>query len=319
MTRVDIITPVYNTRLEWVREAIESVRAQTLTAWRLLLVDDGSAPGYAAALSELVSSFADQRIVLLSRPNGGVSAARNTAIRATEAEYVSVLDADDVWYPNKLAIEVAALDLHGDIAIVHGNAHNLSPQGRVYGLRRTVSHFNSLTQTELLSLMLRRNIVGHCTFRRAALQAVRLYDEHLRTVEDKDLFLRLLLRGFKFFHVDETVYMYRVHIASSTWNVTAQLEGRLYLVEKMTQLVPGNVCAADLDWPRLKREMLRSAWTQAIEGYLERGDCRNAFELARRGAAGWSGHSLILLLRSIKGLVTPGLSPGQRHAGATPR
>src|SRR5271154_2282442 len=101
MPKVDVIIPAYNAA-KYLAAAIESVIAQTFEDWRILLVDDGSTDNTA----EVVAPFLERlgpKLRFIRQPNSGVSAARNTAIRNASAEFLALLDADDVWLPCRLA------------------------------------------------------------------------------------------------------------------------------------------------------------------------------------------------------------------------
>lgn len=96
MPEISIIVPVYNVR-EYLENCVRSVKEQSLDDWQLLLVDDGSDDGSDVLARELAAS--DDRIEFLSRPGGGVGAARNAGLDAARGEYVAFLDSDDAWEP----------------------------------------------------------------------------------------------------------------------------------------------------------------------------------------------------------------------------
>lgn len=107
---------------KFIREAIESVFAQTYDAWELLLVDDGSTDGstdiartYAAQYPGWVRYLEHE-----GHENRGKSASRNVGIRDATGEYLAFLDADDVWLPHKLEEQVAILNSHPEAAMVYG-------------------------------------------------------------------------------------------------------------------------------------------------------------------------------------------------------
>ena len=99
MPKISVIVPVYNVR-EYLKACVDSVRAQTLQDWELLLVNDGSTDGSGELCRAL--ALPDERIRVLDQPNGGVSAARNTGLDASGGEYVTFLDGDDGLYPDHL-------------------------------------------------------------------------------------------------------------------------------------------------------------------------------------------------------------------------
>jgi len=106
----------------FIREAIESVFAQTYNNWELLLVDDGSSD----RSTDFAGAYAEQypgRVRYLEHEghqNRGMSASRNLGIRHAEGEYIAFLDADDVWFSNTLQEQVAILESHAEAAMVYG-------------------------------------------------------------------------------------------------------------------------------------------------------------------------------------------------------
>ncbi len=103
-------------------EAIESVLAQSFADWELFLVDDGSSDRSPAIAADYAARHPG-RIACLAHPgrlNRGMSASRNLGVAGARGRYVGFLDADDVWFPDKLAEQCAILDRHRDCAMVYG-------------------------------------------------------------------------------------------------------------------------------------------------------------------------------------------------------
>src|SRR5262245_12786447 len=125
------ITPVYNAE-RYVADTIQSVLNQTLRDFELLIVDDQSRD----RTVEISRRFAqgDSRVRVFERPNGGAAAARNTAIRNSRAEFVTLLDSDDLVLPGYAAEQVAILRAHPEIDILSANMINFggSWSGRPY-------------------------------------------------------------------------------------------------------------------------------------------------------------------------------------------
>jgi len=103
---VSIILPTYN-RLPYLRDAVASVLAQTYRDWELIIADDGSAAETMTYLRTLVD-VPGVRLLALAH-SGNPPAVRNAALREARGEYIAFLDSDDVWVPNKLALQVASL------------------------------------------------------------------------------------------------------------------------------------------------------------------------------------------------------------------
>lgn len=111
--RISIIMPVYNAA-EFLEETIASVVGQSLTDWELLVVDDGSTDESLTILARLAA--ADPRIRLLtSGGNMGAGGARNHAMEMACGRWLAFLDADDLWHPEKLALQLAAMQENGAV------------------------------------------------------------------------------------------------------------------------------------------------------------------------------------------------------------
>jgi glycosyltransferase involved in cell wall biosynthesis len=99
---VSIMMPAYNAEA-FIAQAIESVLAQTMTDWELIIVDDGSTDGTPA----VTDRYQDPGIRVLRQPNGGESIARNTALQHMRGSLVAFLDADDVFLPSTAMATIA--------------------------------------------------------------------------------------------------------------------------------------------------------------------------------------------------------------------
>lgn len=107
MAQVSVIIPVYNAE-QYLEKCIGSITAQTLEDIEILCVDDGSTDSSLEILNKLQSQ--DGRIRVITQPNGGAGAARNTGLRHSAGKYLSFLDADDFFEPNMLEEAVAAAE-----------------------------------------------------------------------------------------------------------------------------------------------------------------------------------------------------------------
>ena len=101
MPAVSIVIPCFN-RAEYLRLALSSVCAQTFTDWECIVVDDGSTEDLSFAMD------IDPRIRLFRQRNMGISAARNRGIFGSIGSYIAFLDSDDLWMPEKLALQAEA-------------------------------------------------------------------------------------------------------------------------------------------------------------------------------------------------------------------
>jgi glycosyltransferase involved in cell wall biosynthesis len=126
MPRVSIITPVFNAA-KWLPSALASVKAQTLSDWEHIVVDDRSADESMSILAS--EAERDPRIQVMQMPeNGGPSAARNLAMKAAQGRYLAFLDADDLWVPQKLERCVTWIE-SGEYELIYHDYRHLSHDG----------------------------------------------------------------------------------------------------------------------------------------------------------------------------------------------
>lgn len=105
MPAVSVVLPTYD-RLEYLKEAVDSVLAQTITDWELIVVDDGSTDATVAWLE----SLGDERIIVVRQPHtGNRSALRNLGVARARARWIAFLDSDDLWVPDKLSRQLEQL------------------------------------------------------------------------------------------------------------------------------------------------------------------------------------------------------------------
>jgi glycosyltransferase involved in cell wall biosynthesis len=116
---VSVIVPVYNGE-RFLREAIESILAQTYSPIEVIVVDDGSTDDTA----EIARSFGD-RVRCIRQANAGPAVARNNGLAAATGEFVAFLDADDTWTSEKLARQLACFDADPDLGICVTHVQNV--------------------------------------------------------------------------------------------------------------------------------------------------------------------------------------------------
>lgn len=206
--RVTVLLCVYNGE-GYVREAIDSILAQTYGDFELLIVDDASTDATPAVLA----SIADRRLrVLQNRENLGLTRSLNIGLRASHGELIARHDADDLSYPDRLARQVAFLDDHPEVAAVGSQFVSISERGR-----RRPPHLWMKCQTALgiRWQLLFENPFVHSSvmFRRNAVLEAGGYDESFRTNQDYELWSRLASR-FQLRNLPEALVALRARASS---------------------------------------------------------------------------------------------------------
>lgn len=110
MPTISIITPAYNCE-KYLEEAVESVLAQTMQDWEMLIIDDCSSDNTYACMEKLAQR--DKRIrIFRNTQNAGAAATRNYGIRQAKGQWIAFLDSDDLWRKEKLQKQMAILEKH---------------------------------------------------------------------------------------------------------------------------------------------------------------------------------------------------------------
>jgi len=209
MTRVTVLIPAHNDA-PFLGAAIDSVLAQTLTDFELIVIDDASSD----RSREIVKACRDPRVrLIVNDTNRGAAAARNRGLAAAAGEYVALLDGNDLSFPRRLAEQVAHLDAHPAVAVVGSQGTMIDVAGRTIGFysRPTTElgiRWSGIFQSPLIqsSAMLRRALIW---------DELGGYDERLRFGEDFDLWLRVAKR-YAIHNLPEPLVAYRVDPMSIT-------------------------------------------------------------------------------------------------------
>ncbi len=179
---VSVILPTYN-RHDFLRQAVESVLAQTRPADEIIVVDDGSTDGTAA----LLAGYGD-RIMVIRQDNLGVSAARNAGIRQAKGVFIALLDSDDYWLPDKLEAQLSFFERHPD-ALICQTEETWMRNGKRVNPKNRHQKFSGMIFEKTLPLCLVSP--SAVMIRKALFQEVGLFDESLPACEDYDLWLRI--------------------------------------------------------------------------------------------------------------------------------
>lgn len=232
MPAVSVIMPAYNVEA-YIEESVRSVLDQTVADLELIIVNDGATDGTGAAARRACAG--DRRAVIIEQANGGLSAARNTALRRSTAPIVALLDSDDLWMPTFLEEQLAILDRHPDVDIVTGNALNL---GGLHDGEPARPHPDLRPQPDLNGILADEfSIFVMSLFRRRVYETIGGFDESLRTNEDYDFWLRAAIAGFRFERNGVPLGYYRRRDDSLSANDVRMLSGILKVYAKQRPAV----------------------------------------------------------------------------------
>ncbi len=225
-----IVIPAYQAA-ESIADTVASALGQTLRPYEVIVCDDGSTDD----LDSVLAPYREQ-IVLLRRPHRGAGPARNAALRVASGDFVVMLDADDVYEPDRLSALAELAAARPDLDILGTDAYfevETGLNGRFY-------EFTEFEVEEQRLGIMERCFVAWPALRRARVLEIGGFDEspEIAPAEDWDLFIRLILGGSRVGLVDEPLMRYRKHPASMTANRSRALRSRVAVLEK-TRLHPG--------------------------------------------------------------------------------
>lgn len=271
MATVDVIIPAYNAA-RFLPAAIESVAAQTFKDWRILLVDDGSADD----TSEIVPPYCErlgEKLKYIRQANAGPSAARNRAIHDSSADFLALLDADDVWLPWRLEESLKSFEGRPLAGLSYGMIRYIDQDGNESDWE---DHKQKHGEGWIASHIYTRKVNLPCptiTFRRECVDTVGCFDETMRATEDRDMWLRMALK-YEVCFVDRVIAHYRISANQVSSNCKNMLDGQLHFVEKHCG-VPG--CGA---WHR--RIAMGLIYKQQADALSARGEPWTALKSSAR-------------------------------------
>ena len=233
MKKVSIIIPVYNAE-KYIAATIESVLDQTFTNWELLLVDDCSTDDSSKVINKIIASnesaHKDKVQVILSEKNGGAALARNIGLSKAEGRYIAYLDADDLWFPDKLKKQIGFMEETG--AAFSFTAYEFGDE-EANGTGRVVSVPPALNYKKALS----RTVI----FTSTTLFDTTIIDKELLKMpdiksEDTATWWQILRNGYTAYGLNEVTTIYRRPSGSLSSNKIAAVKRIWFLYRKKENL-----------------------------------------------------------------------------------
>ena len=198
MAAITVVIPLYQTEA-YIADALRSVLAQTYQDFEVIVVDDGSRDRG----PDIARATGDARVRVVTQENRGLAGARNTGIRQATTEFIALLDADDLWAPEKLARHVAKFTAEPGLDISFSASRLIDDAGHDIGLIQsprsaaleTADFFCRNPIGNGSAPVLRRRALDQIAFRDAAIERLCWFDESFRQSEDVECWLRLKAAG----------------------------------------------------------------------------------------------------------------------------
>jgi glycosyltransferase involved in cell wall biosynthesis len=290
--KVSVLMSVYNDEFH-VGKAVESILDQTFSDFEFIIINDGSTD----RTKEIIESFRDSRITLISRENKGLTESLNEGIRLSRGQYIARQDADDVSLPERLAKQIEFLDSHQDVVLVGTSITLIDEDGR--RLRDYTYPSEHSTLCRWLYAVV--NPLPHSTimFRRDAVLSLGGYDERFYKAQDYALHL-CLVKHYQIASIPEPLILirYRTNSIGFADNQAEQLRYALLARALVATRAHSPIDLLDSPaWPLFLHQ---------FEKWFESSPLRSKFaaaKLRRAAEINWRQHnylqSLRLLLHSV--------------------
>jgi len=261
MSLVSVIIPAYNAA-NIVKGAIESVLAQTLQDFEIIVVDDGSKDETAKAVEPFLT---DSRVQYFRQENRGLPGARNAGAKISHGEYLAFLDADDFLAPNALEAMSKRFEESGSAWLNVGVL-------KLEGENKIIRH-PRLPEGDLLLAILEDDFITRSPFYpRKEFFGIGMYDEEIRMREDWDINIRMIAAGRPFALLDEPLYLYTRTPGSIT---TSNRDVLHSYTEKL--LRKHHKTLADAGNREVSRVYARNMWNLGAQYYRELKSYRGCF------------------------------------------
>lgn len=202
MPKISVVMPVYNTKEEWLREAIESILNQSYKDFEFIIIDDGSDK----SIEPVVNSYNDDRIVFIRQNNQGIARSLNSGFKIAKGEYIARMDSDDISMPERFEKQVTFLDNNPQITVL-GSWFETFPKKEIYKHPKNPKYLDFLKYCCIAhpSVMLRRSVFEKFNL---------TYNPNYKC-EDYELWSRAV-RILDFYNLQEVLLKYRVHSSNAS-------------------------------------------------------------------------------------------------------
>ncbi|GAB4370555.1 MAG: hypothetical protein Kow00121_11360 [Elainellaceae cyanobacterium] len=214
MPKVSVIIPAFNGD-RFIAKAVESVFNQTYQDYEIIVIDDGSTD----QTQQVLEPYFD-RIQYVYQTNQGVATARNQGLALAQGEFVAFLDQDDVWLPQKLALQIACLNEQPNIGMVHSGWRRVNQLEEKLSDIEPWYHAPKLDLHEWLQWM--PILLSAMLFRRKWVEAIGGFDTNFQQACDVELIQQLVLKGCQTAWIKQITTYYRQHDRNDSSNTLLQ-------------------------------------------------------------------------------------------------
>ena len=261
MPTISVIIPAYNAE-HTIQETVQSVSKQTFSDSEIIVIDDGSSD----RTLDVVREIADPRLKCFSYANGGSAVARNRGISHATGEFIAFLDADDMWTPDKLELQLEALQRHPEAGVAYSWTYFLYKNEH-----QSYADTSSCYEGDVYAQLLIRNFLHNGSnplIRKEAIDTIGLFHTDIISCEDWDFYIRLAsIYPFALVRKPQVIYRQSSGTKSSKIDIVE---------ESMQAVIHRAFKAAPPEYKHLKSQSLAWSYKYLAQLYL-----RNQSDLER--------------------------------------
>ena len=307
---VSVILPTFN-RSRFLPAAFNAIKAQQLTSWELLVVDDGSTDATAEVVAEFSRSV-QQPVTYLRQDNQGAYGARNTGLQAARREYIAFYDSDDLWLPHHLSTCVSALEEQSDVdwlyaacevvdletqRVIRRNSFYDRGEPRPFMLlaHDARGRVRVIAGRDAIRCQIQHGLfcgLQNSVFRRRVFDGLRFATDLRNEAEDQLFAIRAVAAGFRLAYIDDVHVRYQVHAENSSGSATdVSLERLRRVFEPLIhgyQRLATEVVLTPSERRALRRRIGRELfWSLGYAGFWAAGERRQALDIFARALRTW--------------------------------
>lgn len=257
---ISVIMPVYNAE-KYLAKAISSVLQQTFRDFELIIINDGSTDNSL----DIIKSFNDPRIKLISRENRGIVSTLNEGLEIAKGKYVARMDGDDICEPNRFDEQYNFLETHPKIGVVVSTVELIDENDESLSIIWPEDR-EAITEKQIRENMPKNNCIAHPAIMIRS-KIIKKYKYHnQKNGEDYDLWLRILSDNIVIHKINKPLLRYRLHSQSLTQTST-EGGGFIKLISIKKNFLTNQVKRDN--WGEIEKNVLKSLRSDYINYYAD--------------------------------------------------
>ncbi len=248
ISKIDVVIPVYN-GANFIIDALNSVISQTLKPQNIFVIDDGSTDN----TEEVVKNYASSStlpVTYIKKENGGPNSARNIGVQKSSADFLTFLDADDIWNRTKLEKQIALFkeSTFPNLGLVYCDYCSVNEKGV---LIEGAYHVEPSMSGKVFTQLLQKNVISGSAsavmIKRECFDSVGFFDEALRASEDWDMWLRIAEK-YDIDFVKEVLVNIRFHDKNAQKDIKKMFRNELMFYIKWKSLLKEKKISLPNEW-----------------------------------------------------------------------